>query len=311
MSDINFIIYNLDEINELSFKDIGKKISKGYDSTKEFISDTADDIKNKFGYIHHHLSNLISHNKYSLLSIENRLKDAGVDVLKLKSLASKESKKVLFKIRKDEFNIFTFVKLIANRFNTAFNECLPKKNSIVRQSIVGITLLAFAFFVNTALMIAFSIIFGPNIGNILCGCIAAPFTEELGKIISVNQDAGGAYFLIFNIAEWTLYVKNVMAMVTGLPAFAAIAIIRTLCVYSHYLWHRIHAASSKTAESREAGMKIGMIFHCLHNFLASTPASIITLPVSIYLGRATLQKINQQNQKSKPSKMKSLVKKLF
>ena len=311
MSDINVLILNLDEINELSFKDIGKKISKGYDSTKEFLSDTADDIKNKFGYIHQRLSNLISSNKHSSLSIENKLKDSGVDVLKLKSLATKESKKTLFKIRKNEFSIFTFVKLIGNKFNDIFNVCLPKKNFIARQSIVGITLLAFAFYVNTALMIAFSMLFGPGIGNILCGCIAAPFTEELGKIISVNQDAGGAYFLIFNIAEWTLYVKRVMAMVTGLPAFAAIAIIRTLVVYCHYLWHRIHAASSKTAESREAGMKIAMLFHCLHNFLSSTPASIITLPISIYLGRSTLQKINQQNQKHKSSKLKSLVKKLF
>ena len=290
MSNINYIICNYDNLDESFFQDLGKFISKGYDSTKEFISDGIDNIEEKASKFYHNLINISKQVKSNFTSTENKLRSSGVDVLKLKSLATKEAKKQLFKIKKDEFNIFTFVKLVGNAFNDIFNKCLPKENSIGRQSIVGLTLLAFAYYINTAISTVFILILGPVLGNILGDCIAAPFTEELGKIISINQDAGGGYFIIFNIFEWTLYVKQTMAKVTGLPVFAAIAILRVICVYVHYLWSRIHATHSKTAESRETGMKLGMFYHSIYNLFASSGLGIFYIPIDLYLAHKAVSR---------------------
>lgn len=302
MNDINFVILNLDTIDEAFFGDLSKKIKLGYNTSKDFLTDNVDDLKDKFKTIHVKLSQLVSKNTSSLTKIEHKLQSSGVDVLKLKSLATEQSKKQLFKIKKDEFNVITFVKLVGNGFNDIFNLCLPNKNSIARQATISIVLLAFALYVNTAIDIAGTMLFGPMGGHLFSACFGAPFTEELGKIISINQGAGGAYFIMFNIAEWTLYVKSAMAILSGLPAFAMIATIRILCAYLHYLWSRIHATSSKTAESREVGLKTSMLYHSLYNFIASTPIGLLYIPISIYLAKSKIANLDNKDSRIKSTK---------
>lgn len=291
----------MSNINILVYSDISNSnLFNSYSQLEENIfSDFSEWGKDKLDHFVETIKNISSHNKNNTKTLEQQLKEHKVNVNKLRSLATKVSKKHLFKIKKNSGSGFiNMVKEIGESINSGLNELLPEHDDISRKVLVGIILTMFAFVFNTAVEIVGILLFGPVAGSLIGGCLAAPISEELGKIISIHQGAGDAYFIIFNVAEWSEYIRRAMAIATGGPAIAISVLLRFICVGFHYALTKIHEAHSSDEKSREKGMKMGMMLHGIWNFLASVPAlNLIQMPILIYIAKTKYDERMKKNKK--------------
>lgn len=81
-------------------------------------------------------------------------------------------------------------------------------------------------------------------------------------------------------------------------------LVRFICVYFHYLYSRMHSASSKTSESRETSLKMAMLSHGLHDLLCVLPGvGILMLPISISYSYFMSKKFDKKYRKTSVNKL--------
>lgn len=291
MSNINILVYG-----DIS----NSNLFNSYSQLEENIfSDFSEWGKDKLDHFVEVIKDITKRHKNKTKSIEQQLKEHKVNVNKLRSLATKISKRHLFKIKKNAGSGFIeIVKDIGESINSSLNVLLPEENDMPRQVAVGVILLMFAIVFNTVVEITGILLFGPVAGSIIGGCLGAPISEELGKIVSIHQDAGDAYFIIFNAAEWSLYIRRALAMAAGGPTLAISILGRFICVGFHYALTKIHEAHSTDEKSREKGMKMGMMMHAIWNFFASFPVvGLIQMPIMLYMAKTKYDEQMKKNKK--------------
>lgn len=126
------------------------------------------------------------------------------------------------------------------------------------------------FFVSMGLSLKAATILGMCFTAI---CIA-PITEETGKYFSVKYDYAGTYFVIFNIAEFTQYVKAGVDPMLRLIAVAFHGVLTVIHVISRKEGDRKAEETGKPSESDKTAISGGVIAAILHffwNLTASLP----------------------------------------
>ena len=185
----SYNIKNIDILYESQFLLDLLEENKISDSIKEKFSKLKDIIKSKTSLVD---KDIKEKKKY--------LKKHNIDVGFLESYANKKSREVLFKVKKDDITLVKLIKIIFNTFNDLLSlipDALPKK------LIISLILVMFAVYFNSFIFNYIrTITSSDEIALWISAFLSAPISEEMGKIISINQGAGKTYFIMFNIKRF-------------------------------------------------------------------------------------------------------------
>ena len=220
----------------------------------------SDFLSKNFKSIRRKLNRIIGSTNSKIKKVEQNLRKNGIDPEKIRKYVYQQDIKV--KNKKivgfsDKLN--KFVKdLYLKKFDDSTAE-------FGRKITVSVILLAVVFFINT-LVFQTSIMMGadPIIAMAITSIFSAPIVEESAKMISVQEKATGTYFVIFNAAEFTMYVTQMVF--AGVPLGISI-ISRLITVLVHYLLTLIHVEAKKKNKSLE-GFGIAVILHALWNTMS-------------------------------------------
>lgn len=237
-------------VTEYSFQEV--YLEEG--AIKDFFSKHWDKAKKR-------LDTMFAKSTKRMKEIEVTLKKHGFDVEKIKKAAKSEAKVENGKIANFQGKINNFVRdLYAKKFDG--DDFLEG----VRKVVLSAVLLAIVLFINTIVNYAIiSMGVNPKIAFALTSIFCAPITEETAKMISVEQKATGTYFVIFNVAEFLLYL--IQAAAFGMSA-GQMFFSRIIPVLVHWLFTMIHVDYQKKGEP-EKGLGIAIICHMLWNTFAS------------------------------------------
>jgi len=169
-----------------------------------------------------------------------------------------------------------FKKLEALLFESLDTEKLENGKYDVTKLKNALKCFLWMFLAQIVFMIVFITITGPQIGQILTVCIAAPLTEELAKKFAASGNFEKEFFVIFNGYEFTSYVIQ-LTKVNKMPLLKAIR-VRTFAVLMHLSTTIVHwlAKNEKVKKflklddekSKTLGFGISVFIHALWNTLA-------------------------------------------
>lgn len=207
---------------------------------------------------------------HKLKAIEKKLIDNGVDVEKIKKDAKSAAEKSKIKNGKSSnfqsslnqfINDFKHKKYLTDVKEKIDDQPLPVK------VILSIGILAIVVFINSFFAsLILSITSNPSISLAITAVFVAPLVEETGKMISVKQNLTGPYFVIFNMAEFLLYVLPTV----GTSQFVGAVISRIPPIFMHLFNTLIHVEAKKRNDP-EGGLKAAVAIHTIWNTLASIP----------------------------------------
>lgn len=212
--------------------------------------------------------------KKRINKIEKQLKDSGIAVNVVKSVATKHAKAAGAELRsvKDPKKAGTILK---KHFRKGESE-IQKELTDAQKMGLSVGMLLVIFFLNSFLLTVLQILclaFGinPLVGTFITGMFVAPLTEETGKFLSIKQKATGHFFIVFNAFEYALYVFQ--APLYGV-SYLNMAIARVISVGVHgvltFVQVKAREKAERTGDEKHAkeGWKVAFILHGLWNMLA-------------------------------------------
>lgn len=196
-----------------------------------------------------------------LKRIEIQIKNAGIDLEKIKNISKRTATQMISDIKKDpkSFSLNKSFQRLAADINNELN--------LFGKITISLLLTVFIFSFNSFFFTFFTTLFGAKVGVLLTTIVIAPLIEETGKMLSIQESATGSFFIIFNAAEWAFWVNNLMNL--GVP-FSQAAMTRLLPVLLHGFLTLIHM-SAKKEDTKDVVEKwgIAVLFHGLWNTFAS------------------------------------------
>ena len=107
------------------------------------------------------------------------------------------------------------------------------------------------------------------VADIILGVFIAPLTEETSKYISIKKDFKAGFFIVFNMAEWWLYVKRYLFAyrLGGITAgdVGIGMIVRFLCVMTHGVFTLVHDENNDSLSY----FLLAVLLHAFHNTVAT------------------------------------------
>lgn len=201
--------------------------------------------------------------EHRLVEIEKKLADNNIDVRKIKETARKTARQIK--------NPLDFRKHV-NRFVSDLYEKKYSTNPELDETakvILSIALFAVVLFINTTFYFIFlNSGIDNNIAMSIAGIFVAPIVEETAKVISIKMGATGTYFVLFNIGEFCVWMKNYMDM--GISIGPVQIISRLIPMIMHGVTTMIHYNADKEGKTG-SGFVLGTLLHMCWNFLASLP----------------------------------------
>ena len=219
--------------------------------------------------------------KDKLRDIEDKLKEEGVDVSKVKNIAQKHAINTRHDLKTK--NPKTISKAVTKNFKKAIKEVqLSLPEAIGRSIMVLIFVLAINTYASIIISILCYVIFGQVtiIPTLLVSIFVAPIVEEYSKYFSIKNNFTGSYFVIFNIVEFTSYILRMLHSGMGLiPAM----IMRSLPLMMHgittYIQYHMRKNAKDNKEDPEEASKLGLIIGIIIHFFWNLGA--ITFEVAI------------------------------
>lgn len=107
------------------------------------------------------------------------------------------------------------------------------------------------------------------VADIIICIFIAPITEETSKYISIKNDFKAGFFIVFNMAEWWLYVKRYLFAYRfgGITAgdVGVGMIVRFLCVMTHGVFTLVHDENNDSLSY----FLLAVLLHAFHNTVAT------------------------------------------
>jgi hypothetical protein len=214
---------------------------------------------------------LIEQKDNKIKKITQQLKDGNVETSKLENIAKKYSKRAVveFKQSKDKADIGIILKrnfqaaVQESSIEVAFNKI---GKSLVLLSII---LIINTFLHNFLAVVCMIIGLPPSLGYAMGSIFVAPLTEETAKMISIQGGFTGTFFVVFNVAEFSMYMVRLlgagMDIVTATVArLLAVGLHATTTLIQKYYYDKY----PKDENKKYTGYKLGILIHGLWNFMA-------------------------------------------
>lgn len=209
----------------------------------------------------------------NMAKIEKQLRDANIDVDSINVIIKKYVHKV-----KISNNPVEVAKSLVENFQAATTEVMT---SLPRDIAWSILTLMVVMCLNTFLLLVILVI-GTNLGIPPQICMyalvifVAPIVEEYSKYISIKNNYTGAYFIIFNMSEFSSYVLKMLAIGYNL---APAILIRLTVVMMHAIttYIQYHMRKNAKEKDKEEASKLGLIIGIIIHFFWNLGAVVMTL----------------------------------
>jgi len=190
-------------------------------------------------------------------NIKNKIVKAGVDIKLIEDIIKPHALAAANDIKHGN------VKTIGSHFEQIIKEM--KETSLIGQIATSIVILVLVIAIGKFLMnILILLEFPPIAVFAIASVFIAPLTEEASKYFSIKYKSTGAYFIVFNFVEFSLYFAKLFSL--GVPIFSII-ITRSTAVLLHYLLTKIHWQAHKDKKEGQ-GFIIATTIHALWNLFA-------------------------------------------
>ena len=189
--------------------------------------------------------------------LSRKLVNMGVDISEI----SKVSKSIAAQTR-DNFKLTKLLDMMSEYIN---NTPFVKKLFDLGKS-YGLLIAVFLMYsVIEALLMSFLPIKLSIMTTYITPIILAPLIEETAKYISIKKDFKESFFIVFNAAEWWLYIRRFMVhyKLGGITAneLGIGMIIRFMCILTHGVFTLVHMENNVSLSY----FTITLILHALHN----------------------------------------------
>jgi len=209
----------------------------------------------------------------NIAKIEKQLKQANIDVDSMTAIIKKHAHNVEI-----SNNPAAVAKSLVHNFQSATKEVIT---SLPRDITRSLMLLLIVMVFNTFLLLVVLYI-GTNLGVTPQVCMyafvifIAPVVEEYSKYISIKNNHTGAYFVIFNISEFTSYVSKMLAigydLVPAMLMRATVVLMHAITTYIQY-----HMRKNAKEKDKEEASKLGLIVGIMIHFFWNLGAVAISL----------------------------------
>lgn len=223
-----------------------------------FVGDWVDTHRKQ---IESRLTNLFQKSSRRMEQIKKELSRNGISLRKIEKYANRRAEVRNGRIAGFREKVNLFVRdLYARKFSD--NEAVDTGLRIG----LSVVLLAIVFFVNQ-LVETSCIGMGvpPKVATTITSIFCAPIVEETAKMISVQMDSTGTYFVIFNAAEFLWYLHN--AILDGADLWVT-ALRRLATVVAHWIFTMVHV-DAKSEGSPIGGLGVATVLHMLFNTINS------------------------------------------
>ena len=148
-----------------------------------------------------------------------------------------------------------------------------KSKDFAENIFLSICLTFFACAINTMADVFLSLLFGPVLGTIASTIIVAPIVEEMMKNIAIKDKYDNEFLIVFNAAEFTMYVTR---MVKDGMSLGAAAGIRLIPIIMHITTTKvqkliINKKDKNTDPELQSKLALGtgILIHSVYNALVS------------------------------------------
>jgi len=181
-------------------------------------------------------------------------------MMKIQKVAEKTGKELHVQYKNDQYaKMSTTVKKGTVTMLDTFKQLFDLKNMDK-----AILILLWVIVMNAWLVGMLVMIFGSVVGMIIGAVVVAPLIEEGGKAMSIEEDAVGAFFIVFNVTEFLLYIGKIVG--AGGKLGKAL-IVRGVGVLGHFLFTHIQrkARSLDSENGKKIGYGLAVCAHALFN----------------------------------------------